>query len=80
MDKTFQLTKFCNVYTTRDLNSPDRELLAEESKNALAETESIGFERLLKDSTKAWQDQVWDAAPIGIESADPVDQLVVDFA
>ncbi len=79
-DETVHLMKLCNVYTTRDFDAPAEDQIKEVSLEALKETEKIGFDALFDESVQAWKDQVWDAAPIEIESDNPLDALAMDFA
>lgn len=78
--RTLTVTKLCNVYTTRDLDLPAETQILEYSLAALIESAQIGFESLLMCSKAAWKKQVWSAAPIEIESSDPLDQLAITFA
>ncbi len=78
--ETLEIVKYCNVYTTRDQEALEADALKKAGLEALKESEGIGFQELLAGSTLAWKEQVWDAAPIQIESDNPMDQLAMDFA
>ncbi len=78
---TLTIEKFCNIFTTRDADqqglSPAE--LQEASLADLRELETMGYEALLKETEKAWKEQVWDRAPITIKGND-YDQFAVRFA
>lgn len=79
--QTLVMEKFANVFTTRDREAAGM-LIPELQADALAklrEDEAAGFDALAAESAAAWQEKVWDRAPLEIEGPD-FDQLVLRFA
>ncbi|WP_317913900.1 glycoside hydrolase family 65 protein [Carnobacterium maltaromaticum] len=79
---TLRLEKISTVYSTRDKDQENHTLTEIEKigYEALKETSSLGYEVLQKESAKAWQEKVWNIAPITIDSTDTADQLAINFA
>lgn len=74
--------KISNIHTTRDiehdkLSVPEIEKIA---LNELMKVSEKGYSKLLDDSSKAWEKQVWSIAPIKISSSDHEDQVAINFA
>lgn len=67
--ETFTVEKLINVHTSRDLDNAglDTKQLQEKSLAALKESEKLGYAALAEESAAAWNEQVWDKAPISIE-------------
>ena len=67
--ETFTVEKLVNVHTSRDLDNAglNTKLLQEKSLAALKESEKLGYAALAEESAVAWNEQVWDKAPISIE-------------
>lgn len=81
-NKTFSIEKISSIYTTRDVESQhdSLEALRKKSVELLKEESSKGYDALLAESTAEWQKQVWEQAPIIIDSKEPFDQLAIRFA
>ncbi len=79
--ETLTIEKYCNVYTTRDLDAEGRSVdqLQAFSLEELKTLEALGYEALAAETAKEWKEQVWDRAPIEIEGND-YDQFAVRFA
>ena len=78
--QTLEFVKYCSVFTTRDLESKSEEELKETGLAEVRLMEQKGFDALFEESTAVWEDQVWKASPIEIDSDNPRDQLAIDFA
>ena len=63
-----------------DYDVPSLEALAQKSKDALSGAQEIGYQKLLIENTNLWNQQVWNEAPITIESDTGFDQLAIRFA
>lgn len=76
-----EFEKFCNVYTTRDIDmaGKDVEAIKSLSLNALKDHAKRGYENLLVDSASVWKDY-WDRMAIEIEGENDFDQLAIRFA
>ena len=79
-EQTAVFTKYCSVFTTRDLEGKTEEELKETGLQEVRAMEQEGFDALLAESAAAWEEQVWQAAPVQIESENPKDALAMDFA
>ena len=78
--ETAEFVKYCSVFTTRDLEAKTAEELKETGLEEVRLMGRKGFDSLFTESATAWEEQVWKAAPIVIESDNPKDQLAMDFA
>ena len=80
----FTVEKLANVSTTRDLDSEGLTLpeLQEKSREALGESERMGYEALAAESAAAWAEQVWDRTPVEItgDEKSALDLFAVRFA
>lgn len=75
------LEKYSNVYTSRDreLEHYTHHQLQAYALKSLREDEAAGFAFLQAESARAWEEKVWERAPIEIDG--PVyDQLLMHFA
>jgi len=83
-NEQFIVTKFSNVFTSRDQNLPFAtyrlDALREHSLNHIRRICEIGHCNLLAAHKNAWKDKVWDVAPITIDSTNEYDQLAIRFA
>jgi len=78
---TFVLEKFCNVFTSRDLDAEGKttdELMALALEDVKA-LEAIGYDTLAQQTAEEWAEEVWDRVPITIEG-NAYDQFAVRFA
>jgi hypothetical glycosyl hydrolase len=77
-----RIDKISSFVTDKDKDNEGISLaaLTESSLSALRSAHDLGYEALLKESSDLWNEQVWDEAPITIESDDDYDQLAIRFA
>jgi len=77
-----RIDKLSAFMTDKDKGSEGTTLasLTQKSIMALRNAHELGYEKLLKESSDLWNEQVWDEAPITIESEDDYDQLAIRFA
>ncbi|WP_019243260.1 MULTISPECIES: glycoside hydrolase family 65 protein [Bacillus] len=80
--ETLVIEKLTNVFTSRD---KDVELAGLEglkafSKEHLEGVLKAGYNTLFVAHKQAWEEQVWSACPITIESGESFDQLAIRFA
>jgi len=79
------IDKISTVNTTRDLKYADNtdenilELLKQDSKKEAMDAYSKGYDKLLKDSQKAWK-EIWNQQDIKITTENAFDQLAIRFA
>lgn len=80
--KTLTLEKISNVFTSRDKENEGKTMkeLQEISLEDLKRTSANGYEALLRESAKAWDETVWSRMPVTIVSENPLDQLAIRFA
>ncbi|MDC7291680.1 glycoside hydrolase family 65 protein [Blautia schinkii] len=80
--KTLTVEKISNVFTSRDKENEGKTMkeLQEISLEDLKRTSAIGYEALLRESAKAWDETVWSRMPVTIVSENPLDQLAIRFA
>lgn len=80
--QTLTVDKISSVYTSRDLECRGMTFrqIQEYSLERENEACAMGYDAILRESAAAWAEQVWDRAPVRIESADPFDQLAIRFA
>ncbi len=78
--ETLTIDKYCNIYTTRDLDVQDKPLreLQAFSRDALKDLAAMGYEQLAAETEADWKEQVWDPIPIEIEGND-YDQFAIRF-
>ena len=79
----FVITKFSNVFTSRDNDLTFEYSLDALKAHALAhikEISSIGHCNLLEAHKLAWKERVWDVAPVTIDTENGYDQLAIRFA
>ena len=82
-DEHFVITKFSNIFTSRDNDLPfpySLEALKDHALDHIKKISDIGHCALLKAHKKEWAERVWDVAPIVIDSYNGFDQLAVRFA
>ena len=83
-DEQFIITKFSNVFTSRDNDLPfenySLDLLKEHSLAHIKKISKVGHCNLLAAHKKAWEEKVWSKAPITIQSENDYDQLAIRFA
>lgn len=79
--QTAVMEKIANVYTTRDLDAGQMSVgeLQDFALEQLKADEQEGFDALSEESAAAWNEKVWDRAPVEIKGPD-FDQLAVRFA
>ncbi len=80
-DQTFQIEKYCNVYTARDFDMQGKPV-SEIQRFSLEEMKGLanaGYGRLAEDTANAWNRQVWEKTPIVIEG-NAYDNFAVQFA
>ncbi|MCL2560405.1 MAG: hypothetical protein FWE07_07940, partial [Turicibacter sp.] len=81
--ESFTVSKFSSVFTSRDNDLPFAYSLEKLKTHALTHIKKIseiGHCNLLALHKKAWQERVWEVAPIAIDSANAYDQLAIRFA
>ncbi|MDO4337360.1 MAG: glycosyl hydrolase family 65 protein [Eubacteriales bacterium] len=79
--QTLSIEKYSTVYTTRDLDAEGK-TAADLQKLALEtarELEALGYQALLEESARQWEEEVWNLAPIEIEGCE-MDEFAVHFA
>ena len=82
-DEPFTVTKFSNVFTSRDNDLPFEYSLDSLKEHSLAHIKAIsqiGYCELFDAHKKTWKERVWDVAPVEIDSNDEYDQLAIRFA
>jgi len=81
-DQKFVIEKLSTIHTSRDLEHSDKTLesLKESSLAHLKRIDTFGFNHHMEESARAWDQKVWEATPIKIESETPFDQLILRFA
>lgn len=79
---TLVIEKISNVYTNRDKGSESLEIkeLQQLSLEEIRKVSKKGYDLLLNESKKAWEEKVWNQTPITIDSPSPMDQLAIHFA
>ncbi len=79
--ETLTLEKFCNLYTTRDLEMEGKSVreMQDLSLANLKELSAGGYAALAEQTAADWKEKVWDVAPITIEGND-YDQFAIRFA
>lgn len=82
--ETFEMEKLATVHTSRDKEiegeTYDLATLQMKALSDLKELEQKGYRELWEDHRKAWQEQIWDACDIEIDSDHPEDQLALRSA
>ena len=82
-DEQFVVTKFSNIFTSRDNDLPfpySLDALKEYSLDHIKKISNTGHCALLEIHRKEWAERVWDVAPIVIETDNGFDQLAIRFA
>lgn len=76
------IEKLTDVRTTRDRENEGKPLkeICEESLLSAKELYKAGYESLVRESAKAWEEKVWNKVPVKIDSEDELDQLAIRFA
>lgn len=79
--ETLTIEKYCNVYTTRDLDVQDKTVaeLQQYSLAQLKEQEQMGYDAVAAETADAWEEKVWNRIPITIEGNE-YDQFAIRFA
>lgn len=77
-----RFTKMAYFVTDQDIDHEalPLEILTQKSTEALQESQELGYQKLLLENTDLWNKQVWNEAPITIESDQGFDQLAIRFA
>lgn len=81
-NETTTFEKISTIHTTRDKEHSNRSV-EEIEKFAVTELVKVskkGYQNLLNESEKTWEDKVWSIAPITITSKDHEDQVAINFA
>lgn len=80
--KEIVITKYAYFSTSRDLEFEKKALkeIRKHSVQEIIEARQRGYEALIKDSEKAWHDQIWSECPIQIDSENAFDQLSIRFS
>ncbi|MCD8324413.1 MAG: glycoside hydrolase family 65 protein [Clostridiales bacterium] len=80
-DETLSIEKYCNVYTTRDLDMQGKTVaqIQKLSLDALKDQVQRGYDAAAEETANDWRKQVWDQMPVIIEGND-YDQFAVRFA
>ena len=81
-EEKFVIEKISNIYTSRDIDNEgiNIEELKVLSYEALKNENEKGYNLLLDNSKKMWQEKVWNNYDIEIDSEDDYDQLAIRFA
>ena len=78
-----QITRLFTVHTSRDIEIADKnrslEKLQIDTKDSIGILAEIGYQSLMEESAKEWEEQIWSKAPIKIESSNTKDQLALRF-
>ncbi len=79
--ETFTLEKFCNLYTTRDLDVEGKSVqeLQTYTLDKVKDLAAAGYDELAEKTAQDWKEQIWDRVPITIEGND-YDQFAIRFA
>lgn len=79
--ETLKIEKYCNVYTTRDLELQGKTVKEMQafSLEKLKEQKAFGYAKLAADTEAEWNRQVWERVPIKIEG-NAYDDFAVHFA
>jgi len=77
-----ELTKISYVATSHDLKNANVTLkqLQEDSLQELKEQFAQGYDILLAESIKKWEEEVWNNIPVTVETENSFDQLALRFA
>ena len=80
--ETLELTKISYIATSFDLEHANMTIkqLQETCLQELKEQFNKGYDVLLNESTKKWEEEVWNSIPVTIESESMFDQLAIRFA
>lgn len=80
--KTLTVEKISTVFTSRDRECAGKDFaqMQAHSLESVREAWQAGYDALLEESARAWNELVWDNVPVEIDCADPFDQLAVRFA
>jgi len=80
--ETLELTKISYVATSFDINHSNKTLkqMQETCLQELKEQYEKGYDVLLTESIKKWEEEVWNSIPVTVESEDSFDQLALRFA
>lgn len=81
-ENTLSFTKMAYFVTDHDIDCESSSIVVLTQKGILAlqEAQELGYQALLLESAKVWNEQVWDEAPIHIDSDEGFDQLAIRFA
>lgn len=79
--QTFVVEKYSTVYTSRDLDVEGKTVdkIQEIAHENIKELEKLGYEALMEESKKQWEEEVWNLAPIHIEGNE-MDEFAIHFA
>ena len=85
VNETFVIEKIATVFTSRDKDLSEIDTSLEDLKiRALDHIEHLSktnsYSTLFTAHTKAWEEKVWQVAPIQIKSENDYDQLAIRFA
>ncbi|MCD8231077.1 MAG: glycoside hydrolase family 65 protein [Clostridiales bacterium] len=80
-EETLVIEKYCNVYTTRDLDVQEKTVteIQQLSLEALKAQVRGGYETLAQETADDWNRQIWDRVPIVIEGNE-FDQFALRFS
>ncbi len=78
---TLTIEKYCNIYTTRDLDVEGKSVpeLQAFSLEKIRELSECGYDAIAAETEKDWKEQIWDRVPITIEGSD-YDQFAIRYA
>ncbi len=79
--QTFVVEKYSTVYTSRDLDIEGKTVdkIQEIAHENIKELEELGYQALMEESKKQWEEEVWNLAPIHIEGNE-MDEFAIHFA
>jgi len=80
--ETLELTKISYIATSHDLEYANMTIkqMQETCLQNLKEQYEKGYDALLNESIKKWEEEVWNNIPVTIESDNKLDQLALRFA
>jgi hypothetical glycosyl hydrolase len=81
-DSVLQIDKMSYFVTNQDIDIEDKTIedITQSTIKALHNAHEMGYQKLLAENTKIWEEQVWNEAAITIEADDNFDQLAIRFA
>jgi len=81
-DKTFVVEKLSSIFTSRDQENENKDSkeIAKLALEHIKEASKQGYETSFKLHAKAWENIIWNATKISVESENEADQLAIRFA